>query len=648
MSETLIIKELKITHDTLEFEFSHEIADAPFEPNYFNVDVFAPGQQRSTEIRLVSIKQKKERSLVFKIEHELEFGAVVVARISPCLTKEQREDILKAVKAKQLDVAAISVSVTESSIILDSVQEIVAGVSSDEFCDVPQLVWKSAKSTAKDISVKQKEETVLTLLETAEECEDDRCASLERVSEYVHQNREKGANAKEWDKLANSITWLQQLYCKQDAARTQVLYIMSTIALAITRFTHFDQKIRSSHCSFIALGMQPNLPQMLGKLSLTLNHQSLAADQLLMSLETCVETKRISTTMQGLLKLQTEVEGLCCSLLCEFQRVQYAYATSLSEELHILIAAGAHYVSRTRRLLSNLTIDPLNAWKQFSGQLTTMQTLAEKMGKQITNPNLKATPKAIQQASTSIGIIQTNVTAMNAQSQSLQQVSASSGTLVSQYRSWSVQIEQQVDILLALTELDKCGFRAELLQISTLTIQIYCYLTYVEHEYVTYEEELQKAAAKQPSPALPTVSIVKSLSNTAGVAFAFPEQVSRRFTSHSAGYLKIIDATSGKLLQIYHAEPAISSLNLTAPLNTVLEIEAYADGELIGTAIGTAVAYPADTSSASPSAEPAKTHAPVIEKTVTPTIEKVGAPVMETATPPVVPPGKAKAATAHA
>jgi hypothetical protein len=179
---------------------------------------------------------------------------------------------------------------------------------------------------------------------------------------------------------------------------------------------------------------------------------------------------------------------------------------------------------------------------------------------------------------------------MTGRSSALQTITADSCKLIASYRIWAVKVEQSVDMLLCQKALHRCSIRNTLLQISTLLVQVYCFLAYAEKKCKQLVEEQKQTQRLAPAAASQTVAkIVGQLANTApGIQVVIPPDLIELFKAGASPYISIVDPIAKTTLQIVSVDGTKTSFFIDTVAGTSLEIQAYANGDLVGTAIATA------------------------------------------------------------
>ena len=96
--------------------------------------------------------------------------------------------------------------------------------------------------------------------------------------------------------------------------------------------------------------------------------------------------------------------------------------------------------------------------------------------------------------------------------------------------------------------------------------------------------------AQPMPPALPpSIKIVPEIpEHVSGAQIDIPEEIVELFRTRADSNIRLLDANSKKLIEIVPADGTTRTLSVTADPGTVLEFQAFADGDLVGTAFVTA------------------------------------------------------------
>jgi hypothetical protein len=605
MSKTLSIKELKVSPRTLEMKFSQDVEDLPLEGKHFSVHDFSGRKSKAKLVHLAPNPGIHGATVRFNLEEELQPGDVVVAGFSHSIPAEEVERIGKLAGVEKIDLNLHQDAVLGAEGNADgeaAAAEFPEFYEAHDVCEKPgQVAWervvRAAEALKKDRAFEgyiPNLEKLMAALKQANECEENRDTILQKLYYRFQEMRPALEEHPEIrDKLEDfcrAVWQLLQSWETQDQPRIAVMQMLNLLLLAKERFEKFVERDEnlppSAFCGPSNIRtVNKNVPGIIE----IIKKQYLVTREMSLALETCARTEVVSRTKRELLRLQAESEEACCSLLCEFQTSQDWYRMDYAEELTTLFGEGTHSIAQVRAILEQLSFDPLGPWKQFSARLAKIKAYVEQMKQHILKFNPQMEGNSLTEAQGSLEKILTVTEAMASQSSALQTITTASCGLVVKFRSWAVQIEEQVDVLLCKKTLDRCNVRSGLVQISSLVVQIFCFLVYVERECQRFKE--QQRLTPPPPPPLPSpikVAVGSLPENTTGMQIEFPPELVELFKTRSNANVRLIDPSTNKLLEIVPATADTTTLAVTADAGTIVEVQAYADGDLVGTVFATA------------------------------------------------------------
>jgi hypothetical protein len=596
MENELKMVGLNATSKSLAIVFSQDVKNMALKGSYFLASVFSSDPSATEVVPLPDppkIAGESGNTLVFKGPFR-EGDLVVVTFPSPhALTLEEIKKI-EGDHGCRIPLHSIRATIGGGSgTVSSSEEESPESIEIYDPCIEPEsLAWermeKAAKALEKD-GAPSGLESVLSDLKKAHECEDSRAMIQQRLSYRISEIKMMGDDPNV-QRFWRAVRRLEQTWQERDQTQIAILEMRNLQLIAEEKFKKLTADKNLSKLVPIGASQLKAFQAKFSKITEVIERQRHVSNQMLMQLDTCAEIDVLTRTREELLRLQTTSEEICCSLVCESQTFQAWCCSDYVEESTLNLGEGARCIARIRTLLEQLNFDPAGPSNQFSSRLVAIKQSIESVGKQISamNPPIEAQYKQIAQES--IAGIQPAIDQMTAQSSALQTITADSCKLIASYRMWAVKVEQCVDMLLCQKALHRCSIRNTLLQIATLLVQVYCFLAYAEKKCKQLAEE-QKQTHKL-APAVPSQAIAKvvnQLASTApGIQVVIPPELIEAAKAGENTYISINDPIGKGTLGIFPVDGSKTFFFIDTPAGTNLEIQGYADGNLVGTVIATA------------------------------------------------------------
>jgi hypothetical protein len=432
-------------------------------------------------------------------------------------------------------------------------------------------------------------------LESANDCEEKREGVMRKLLPQLScvKTAVKPEHRDLWKHFSFALWQLQQFWRFQSNPQLTVENVLNFVCLAEREFESFHTA-ETKCCADCYLG--PLMPHDICLKALKdvlegINQLKSLVNSLLSGVESSASIPSLSSTQKEILAHISKIEAHCCSFFYTFGQIQSWYSIEYAGELGLIAGTAMHYFAQVRPLVETMEFDEASSWIQFNDRLNMIPQKIETLKTKVGSLKPPVDPCSLQAVQVTISSIEAASQLMIGSSSSLQNISSVSSAQISQFRHWCAQFEQGVGSLFCVNRILRCGVREMVLELSSVELQLSCFLSYLQEESgrQTTSRGARAALATAPTPAMARV-VSNPTPTTPGVQLQLPPGLVESFKGGTDASIQVIDPNTKNILEIVPADGSTNSLFVMANPGTVLQFKAFVDDQLVGSGYATAEA----------------------------------------------------------